>query len=102
MHIKLISSKNDEEDHMYLIHVLHINLQEVDVWSEITIIINTCVNMIIFLHHDYQHNKLDLGVSFVQGANIVLSLIIATTVSMQLKAAHTTHTTSLMSFLMLS
>ena len=50
MHTKLISSKNDEEDNMYLIHVLHIDLQEVDVWSEITIIINTCVNMIIFIN----------------------------------------------------
>ena len=34
---------------MYLIHVLHIDLQEVDVWSEITLIINTRVNITIFL-----------------------------------------------------
>ena len=49
MNIMLIPSENEDEDNMYLIHVLHIDLQEVDVWSEITIIINTCVNMIIFL-----------------------------------------------------
>ena len=84
---------------MYLVHVLHIDLQEVDVWSEIALIINTCVNITIF---DYQHPKLNLRMSFLQGANFVLTLRIGTTVSMKLKPAHTTHATSLLSFLMLS
>ena len=38
---KLIPSKylsNDKEDEIYLIHILYIDLQEVNVWSEITII----------------------------------------------------------------
>ena len=37
---------------MYLIHILHIDLQEVDVWSEITIIISDPKNVAKVVYHN--------------------------------------------------
>ena len=54
---KLIPSKylsNDKEDEIYLIHILHIDLQEVDVWSEITIIISDPKNVAKVVYHKWK------------------------------------------------
>lgn len=54
---KLIPSKylsNDKEDEIYLIHILYIDLQEVDVWSEITIIISDPKNVAKVVYHKWK------------------------------------------------